>query len=145
MVTITSTFTEGPLEADGRRYVHERHVFDDGTVAEFSWLGAQDAQPVVDARAVRLKALKEEKLAAEAMVLGCALPLSRLEFLSRLTPAERVAIRTAAKTDPVVEDIMAMFDAAQQVVTAHPQTVQTVQYLVAAGLLSAARADEVLA
>lgn len=51
---VSSTFTEGPVQACGRRYVSETHVADNGETYQFEWLGTQDAQTVVDARIVIL-------------------------------------------------------------------------------------------
>ena len=73
------------------------------------------------------------------------LVLTPLQWLMRFTPAERIAIRAARVTDPVVEDIMDLLDKAQEVHPAEPATVQGVQYLVSVGLLTPARGAEVLA
>lgn len=142
---VASTWSEGPAQADGRRYVTERHSTDDGQVLAFEWLGSQDPGPVVAARAEALNAEFAAKAAADALIAGTALPLTRLEFLSRFTVAERVAIRSAAKTDAIIEDFLAMLEAAQSVIPSHPDTVAGVGYLVQSGLLLPARAAEVLA
>lgn len=77
---VSSTYTEGPAQADGRRPVKERHVDGNGEVYEFDWLGSQDVTPVLEARAARLSAQLSERAAAEAQVAGTLLPLTKFQF-----------------------------------------------------------------
>lgn len=67
------------------------------------------------------------------------------QFLLRFTEAEREAFRVAAATDSAVADFMQLCTAASQVEANHPMTIAGMDYLVAEGLLTQARADEVLA
>ena len=71
--------------------------------------------------------------------------LSPLDFLRRFTVQERVAIRAAAATDPIIADFLDLLNRATEVHIDSPDTVAGVNYLVSIGLLSAARATEVLA
>ena len=66
------------------------------------------------------------------------------QFLLRFTEAERDAFRTAAGTDATVADFMLLCSAASEVKADHPMTVAGMAYLVSAGLLTQARADEIL-
>lgn len=68
--------------------------------------------------------------------------LSKREFMSLLTLTERATIRTS--TDPVVIDIMSMFELAEYINKQDPATIQAIQYLAYVGLLTAERAAEVL-
>lgn len=70
--------------------------------------------------------------------------MTKLEFLRRFTQDERVAIRTLAKTNVVLEDYMAMIDLAQEIDTSDPDTQAGVQMLETVGLIAAGRANEVL-
>ena len=70
--------------------------------------------------------------------------MTRLEFLRRFTGAERVTLRTVAKTNAGLEDYMALLDAAQDVNTGDADTIAGVQFLEAAGLIGAGRAGEIL-
>lgn len=70
-------------------------------------------------------------------------PLSPLAFLRRFTAAERVTVR--ASTDPYVQDFYRLLDRAAEVRLDDPDTVEGVDYLVQAGLLTSARAAEILA
>lgn len=90
-IIVESTHTEGLPQADGRRWVSERHVDSAGAVYEYEWLGAHAAAPVLAARVARLNAQLAERDAAEALVAGTLLPLSKLQFRELFTPAERMA------------------------------------------------------
>lgn len=87
-----STYTEGPTQIDGRRYVKERHVDDEGHVYEFEWLGAQDAALVLSARAEVLGAQITEQQQAVEFVSGTKLPITKLAFRGLFTGAEKQAI-----------------------------------------------------
>lgn len=92
MPIVSSTYTEGPTQQDGRRYVTERHTDDAGQVYTYEWLGAQDATQVVQARAASLDTQLAERAAAAATVAGTLLPLSKLKFRELFTFAERMGI-----------------------------------------------------
>lgn len=77
---VTSNYTEGPPQADGRRWVRETHVTTDGDELKFDWLGTQDAQMVLDERVALLNAQYAARAAARALVAGSLIPLSKLEF-----------------------------------------------------------------
>lgn len=66
------------------------------------------------------------------------------EFLLRFTEAERTSFRDEAATDPKVADFMLLCSAASQVESDHPMTVAGMDYLVSIGLLTQARANEIL-
>ena len=66
------------------------------------------------------------------------------EFLNRFTYAERAAYRTAAKTDDMVADFVELAQAAQEIVSDDPVTVQGMDYLVSIGVLTQQRRDEIL-
>lgn len=68
-----------------------------------------------------------------------------LTFLERFTPAERAAIRRAARQDDELEDWLDLLRAAQEIDLDDPRTRAGMQALVNARLLSAQRAEEVLA
>lgn len=70
--------------------------------------------------------------------------LERINFLRLFTRDERVAIRAAAKIDPVVEDFMDMLSAANLVRLGNADTIAGVNYMASQGLLTPQRAAEVL-
>jgi hypothetical protein len=71
--------------------------------------------------------------------------MTKLEYLRRFTPEERITIRTVAKTNSMLEDYMALMELASEVNTADVDTRAGVKMLEAVGLLAAGRAAEILA
>lgn len=68
-----------------------------------------------------------------------------LTFMRRFTMAERIAIRSAATTDPMIADLMAMQAAATYIDLDDPDTQAGVVYLESLGIIAAGRAAQVLA
>ena len=66
------------------------------------------------------------------------------QFLNRFTYAERAAYRTAAKTDDLVADFVGLAQAAQEILSDDPMTIQGMDYLVSIGVLTQQRRDEIL-
>jgi len=71
--------------------------------------------------------------------------LSKLEFLERFTMQERIAIRMAVDSDPVVADIMGMLELTSDVDLMRVDTQQSVGYLAQVGLIAPERVAEILA
>ena len=69
--------------------------------------------------------------------------ITKLQFLSRFTMQERLAIR--ASTDPVVQDIMNLLNLATEVNVTDQQTMMGVGYLAMVGLIDNLRVAEILA
>lgn len=68
--------------------------------------------------------------------------LTKLEFLSRFTMEERIAMRSS--TDPILADIVKLVEIAEFIDLGDPQTQQSVGYLGMIGILSPTRVTEVL-
>lgn len=66
-----------------------------------------------------------------------------LAFLQRLTEAERIAIRTAAKTDGKVEDLLDLIDHAGEIDLDAGFIAQGFAYLVSQSLISPARLAQI--
>lgn len=71
--------------------------------------------------------------------------LTKYQFLGLLTLAERITLRTAAKTDPVLEDALAMMEMAQEIRGDDPLLAQMFGYCVTEEYVTAERAAELLA
>jgi hypothetical protein len=71
--------------------------------------------------------------------------LSRLDFRSRFTFEERVAIELAAESDPAVRVLLRDFDAAGDIDPDDPRTVAGVDLLITKGRVAAERRDVILA
>lgn len=153
---VSSTFTEGPSQADGRRWVRETHVTTDGDELKFDWLGTQDAQIVLDERVAVLNAQYAARAAARALVQGSLIPLSKLEFRNLfgsakvaidafnagfegsplLTAEQKAAIRSGLEDFKEAKYIERPF---------RPDVLQLLGLYEALGLLSKAQADAVRA
>jgi hypothetical protein len=67
-----------------------------------------------------------------------------LEFLRRLNASERIATRTRAKTDPIVEDFMDLLDRASEVRSDDADVSNGLKYLWAVGILQTGRVGEIM-
>jgi len=73
-----------------------------------------------------------------------AMTWTKLGYLRRFTQDERIAIRTAAKQVPALEDYVALLELASDVRSDDPDIVAALQMLEGAGLIGAGRAGEIL-
>ena len=73
-----------------------------------------------------------------------AMTWTKLEYLRRFTQDERIAIRTAAKQVPALEDYVALLELATEVRSDDPDIIAALQMLEGAGLIGAGRAQEIL-
>ena len=71
--------------------------------------------------------------------------ITKLQYLRRFTNAERIAIRTATKAEPVLEDYMALLELAEEINLDDPDTGGALAMLEASGLIAVGRAAEILA
>jgi len=67
-----------------------------------------------------------------------------LQFKRKLTQEERVAIRIAAKTNPLIEDFMDMLDCAQEVRSDDLELQYCLQMLEDAGIIAVGRKNIIL-
>lgn len=74
-----------------------------------------------------------------------ATPLAKIDFLRLFTQAERIAIKAAAKTNPIIEDYQYMLDNSNTVLLTDPDIQSGVPLLEAAGLIGLGRAVQILA
>ena len=154
---VSSTYTEGDVQADGRRYVQETHLLDDGRTVDFEYLADDTIDPatVMAARAARLNAEIAAKDSALLIASNGALPLTKLQFRRLFSGAEQKAIdrfnvqfeSRADLTDDQKDEIrsgLENFKAAQDVNLSDPATALAVQTYEALGLINAGRAAVIL-
>ena len=79
---------------------------------------------------------------SKAPYVRVIVPVTRLEFLRRFTPEQRIAIR--ASTDPLIIDGRELLDMASDVSADDPDTILYVRYLQQQGFISAEDADRIL-
>lgn len=117
---------------------------------DLSWTANNEtATAVVDLDTIKAEVDEYfKRISAGPSVLGGVDPteynLSKFEFLLLLTVHERVAIRGAMKTDPIIEDFMEMMSIVGGVKLSNSVTVQGLQYMYSQGLLSGDRLGEIL-
>lgn len=73
------------------------------------------------------------------------IPLNKVDFLRLFLQGERIAIREAAKVNPIIADYQAMLDATDSVILTDPDIVEGVPLLETAGLIGPGRAAQILA
>ena len=142
---VSSELRDVTLQADGSRNIVERHLDANGKAYEFVYNAPAelDVDAVLTARATRIDAELAAQAEAEAEAVQGALPLTHLQFMTRFTMAERLAIRAAAKADPVIDDFLELLSISDYVYPTHPMTQAGLQYMVSQGLLTEERASEV--
>lgn len=144
MATITlSGFKGKTTQADGSFNVVERHLDSDGKVYEFSYNAdaSTNLDLVLASRAKRINSALADKATAESVAFHGELPISKLDFLARFTSDERIAVRTAAKTDGVVEDFMELLKITDVIHPNHAMAQQGLAYLTSIGVLTSERAE----
>lgn len=62
--------------------------------------------------------------------------MTKLSFMRRFSPEQRIALRETAKTDPILDDAQRLLDWAQDVDVADPDTQQLVGYLAQIGIIA---------
>jgi hypothetical protein len=125
-------------------------VYDIATGALVS-VGTVIADPLPSGMASQMLAAEPTGLHWNATTLAFESPASTLPdswtvytFLKRLTSAERIAIRTLAKTDVIAEDFMNLLDQSGDVIRSNPDVLAGLNYLVSVGKLAAGRPSEIL-
>ena len=71
-------------------------------------------------------------------------PITKLAYLRRFMQAERIAIRTAAQSDAVLQDYLELLSLAEEVRLDDPDIIAAVNLLETAGLIAEGRAAEIL-
>lgn len=139
-ILVSSTYTIDPPEVDGRCWVKEVHVTDDNLEYDYTYLcdlQITDPQMVLDARVAIINVTLIKRANALSAVVGTSVPITRYEFLSRFTTTERIAIRQAATTDPIVYDFMDLLSQSGSVT--HSNAIQGLGYLASTGVITSDR------
>lgn len=111
MGIISSSYTLGVQQADGRVPVTETHVAEGGQLFSFEYLNdGIDPQLILEARASRINAELAARDAAQTAATESEVAILPIDFLYRFTAQERIDIRIAAETDPVVRDFMHLLE-----------------------------------
>lgn len=146
MPIINSTYiVDSVQQADGRRWVKETHTDHNGKTYNAEYL-ASDGFDYVVCMALRAQHIGDEidsKEAAATEAANFVLPITKLQFLQRMTTQERVACKSFIKTDPIAEDFFFMLEIAQDIVLGDANLLAGLSYLESLGALNAGRALEI--
>ncbi len=144
MAIVSSTVLRQDPQADGRSYITERHVADDGASYEYTYLADADldVQNVLSLRAQRLAA-ELDRRAREDQAAQLEVPISTRAFMDRFTLQEHAGIKAASATDPVLSALIDYLMGGPTVYLSNPKLASALDYLVQQGLLTAARAVEI--
>lgn len=130
-----------PLPKGAKSTLALRYVLQDGKVKDrFAGMSDEEATAAFEAEQRELAAQQQ----TPANPQPSPRPLTKLAFMERFTMEELAAIYTAAKTNVMVEVWMDKLKLASEVDLGDPATISGVQALAASGLLTEARAQEVL-
>ena len=154
---ISSTYTEGDVQADGRRYVNESHLLDDGRTIDFDYLADETIDPaaVMAARSDRLNAEIAAKDSALLIAANGSAPLTKLQFRRLFSEEEQKAIdrfNANFETHPMLTDDqkdsvrtgLENYKAAESVSLVDMATIRAVQTYEALGLINAGRSSVIL-
>ena len=154
----SSTHIAGHPQQDGRRYIKERHLLDDGRSVDFEYLADDLVNPVLvmTERAARLSAELQAQEASSAEAANGVIPITKYQFRQRFTFPERVAIDQFNGGAYLVSDALTVeqkagmttmledYKAATEVRLDDPATISAVQMYEGFGLIAPGRAGEIL-
>lgn len=160
---VSSTYSAGQPQLDGRVYITERHLLDDGRSVDFDYLADQTINPqlVMTERAARLSAELQVQDAAILEASNGVLPLTHHQFRKLLSVPEQLIfdnfnVPEFASTHPKISTLtveqrayvrmgIATFRDALDIRLSDPDTQTLIGMLSAYGLLdNPARAGEIL-
>ena len=146
MATIVSShFVEDPIEADGRWRVTDYIKDSDGNEYSYEYrcTGGDMVPSVVHQKRVEAVSRKLAIIdAANSVVAGTTIPLSKVGILRRVTAEEWEALQTSQSKH--VRYFRDVFNAATNIYRNDPLTIAGFAMLEQAGVLRAGRAEEIL-
>lgn len=116
------------------------------TDTEITRYAAMSPVEQIDALAVPFADFDHTALPADGVVDApiVAMTWTKLEYLRRFTQGERIAIRTAARASPELEDYLQLLELATEVRSDDPDIIAALTTLEAVGLIAPGRAAEIL-
>lgn len=157
MIT-SSSYTIGPTQVDGRHYVTEQHLLNDGRSISFQYLAnlnVVDPEIVMQARALRVQTQLDRRNASLALASEGEISWTKLQWERRFTTPEWAAIQDfnatyqdaqylTAEQKLMLRRGLAEYALALDVNPSDPQTAAIVSLYEALGLLNPGRAAEIL-
>jgi hypothetical protein len=145
MPIISSIIVTSQLQIDGTLLVHEQHIDHKGVIYDNLYNASIDSDIELTAqlRGEQIGIAIDQREAATLESLNYEIPLTDIDVMRRLTPAEWDAFQTS--TDITIAYLRSVFLKAKVVYRTDPLTIDGFAALVSAGILTQARVDEVLA
>jgi hypothetical protein len=147
MPIITSTYTlDDQPQADGRCYVHEIHTDHRGRIytAEYLAPAEWDYEHTLATRAANIGAEIDRREAAELEAANFQLPVSKWDFLQRLTPTEVVACLALRDTDPQARYALYVLENVPDITLGNPVVAELLTYFESQGCFAPGRVQEIL-
>ncbi len=146
MPIISSSFTVDSMpQADGRRWVKETHIDHNSKTYNIEYLASDgfDYATCMNLRAQNIGKEIDSKEASATEAANFVLPITKLQFLQRMTMQERILCKEFAKTDPIAQDFLFLLDLAEDVVLGNQSLLEGLSYMESLGVLNAGRALEI--
>lgn len=147
MPIISSQIISQLAQADGGALIVERHIDHNGIVHDQQYVAQSglDIDAVMAARAIKIGEAIDQAEAVEQEANNFVIALRPNEFMDLFDYNEAKSIIAASKTDDDVGYFWAYLNTSMSVRKNHPKTQAGVALLVAKGLITQQRADEILA
>ncbi len=145
MPIVNSIIVSQTPQADGSLSVHEQHTDHTGRVYDVVYMCQSGLSPdaIMTDRASNLSNEIDVREAELQVATNFEIPLTPVEIMRRLTPAEWAAFQ--ASNDSTIAYFKAIFDKVNTIYRADPLTQAGFNALVTAGILDTNRVAEVLA
>jgi hypothetical protein len=147
MPIVSSLIVSATVQASGDRSVHERHADHAGRTYDVSYFApaSMDIGAVLAARAEKIGAEIDAREAVAAEAMQFEMPVPWVDFIDRFTAQERIAVRAARATDPIIDDFLDLGEKRGAVLLSSPRLAGALDYMIGTGLIAADRKAEVLA
>lgn len=146
MPIISSVIKSSQLQLNGTSLVHEQHIDNNGKIYDHVYFADAgiDTNAAMSLRATNMGAEIDRRAAVALAALDFEIPLTQLEIMRRVTPAEWNAFRSSVVVNVVY--FREVFDKANTIYRSDPLTQQGFAMLLAEGIFATtARVAEVLA
>jgi hypothetical protein len=147
MPIVTSSIVSRLPQHGGGTLIVERHIDHTGRIHDQQYVAddSVDVDAVLSARAIKIGEAIDQAEIIEQEANNFVIALRPNEFMDLFDYTEAKAIIAASKTDDDVGYFWAYLNTSMSVRKNHPKTQAGVALLVAKGLITQQRADEILA
>lgn len=147
MPIVSSQIVSATVQASGDRSVHEQHTDHTGRAYDVNYFApaGMDIDAVLTDRAANIGAVIDARETVAREAANFETPILWADFIDRFTAQERIAVRAARTTDPMIDDFLDLGEKRGVMYLRSPRLAAALDYMIAAGLIAAGRKAEVLA